>query len=304
MKKYAVNVEEERNSAMKKVRNISILMILSLVLLTMTACGGGSEPETESSSSNDILFKDNVFENDKVKVEITKYEVIQPGDTTYNEYNDVETSDGPVIAFWYSATNKTSEEIDPLGAWFEANFKVIQDNDPNKVNELEVSSMPDSRFLESQTETIKEGGTVECCCGYILDDETTPVTIISENILDGGDYGKQEYDITTKGGGAGSEQANSTDNSSSDETEISADFKATMDSYEEFFDEYVDFMKKYNENPTDTEMLMELSNMMTKEADMLKKLEAMDQSEMTTAEAAYYLEVTARINSKLATVIQ
>ena len=165
---------------MKKVKIISILMILNLLLLTMTACGGGAEPapEAESSSSNEILFKDNVFENDKVKVEITKYEVIQPGDTTYNEYNDVETSDGPVIAFWYNATNKTSEDIDPIGAWLEANFKVIQDNDPNKVNELEVSSLPDFRFLDSQTETIKEGGTVECCCGYILDDETTPVTII------------------------------------------------------------------------------------------------------------------------------
>lgn len=288
---------------MKKLKNISILMILALLMLAMAACGGGTETETESSTSGEILFKDNVFENDKVKVEITKYEVIQPGDTTYNEYNDVETSDGPVIAFWYNATNKTSEEIDPIGAWLEAGFKAIQDNDPNKVNELEVSSLPDSRFLESQTEIIKEGGTVECCCGYILDDETTPVTLISENIIGGGDYGKQDYDITSKGGSSDNEQANSSDSSSSDETEISADFKATMDSYEEFFDEYVDFMKKYQENPTDTTLLTESADMLTKEAELMKELESMDQSQMTTAEAAYYLEVTARINKKLASVL-
>ena len=49
-------------------------------------------------------------------------------------------------------------------------------------------------------------------------------------------------------------------------------------------------------------MLMEMSELMTKEADMLQKMESMDQSEMTTAEAAYYLEVTARIEAKLATV--
>lgn len=87
------------------------------------------------------------------------------------------------------------------------------------------------------------------------------------------------------------------------ETEISADFKATMDSYEEFFDEYVDFMKKYKENPTDTTLLTESADMLTKEAEMMREMESMDQSEMTTAEAAYYLEVTSRIYAKLANVI-
>lgn len=100
-----------------------------------------------------------------------------------------------------------------------------------------------------------------------------------------------------------SEEESTAETTASDETEVSADFKATMDSYEEFFDEYVEFMQRYKENPTDTELLMEMSDMMTKEADMLRKLEAMDQSTMTTAEAAYYLEVTARINQKLASVM-
>ena len=36
---------------------------------------------------------------------------------------------------------------------------------------------------------------------------------------------------------------------------------------------------------------------------MMKELEAMDESEMTTAETAYYLEVMARINEKLASVL-
>ena len=100
-----------------------------------------------------------------------------------------------------------------------------------------------------------------------------------------------------------SEEESTTETETSDESEVSADFKATMDSYEEFFDQYVDFMQRYKENPTDTELLMEMSDMMTKEADILRKLEAMDQSTMTTAEAAYYLEVTARINQKLASVM-
>lgn len=99
------------------------------------------------------------------------------------------------------------------------------------------------------------------------------------------------------------EEEETTEPESPDETEVSADFKATMDSYEEFFDEYVDFMEKYKENPTDTTLLAESADMLTKEAKMLEEFESMDQSEMTTAEAAYYLEVMARINKKLASVL-
>ena len=68
------------------------------------------------------------------------------------------------------------------------------------------------------------------------------------------------------------------------------------------FDEYVEFMNTYDENTTDPELLMKYSELLSKEADMLQKLEAMDESDMTTAEAAYYAEVTARIEAKLATV--
>ena len=85
-------------------------------------------------------------------------EVILPGDTTYNMHNLEEYSQGPVIAFWYNATNKSGEDIDAISAWLEGNFKAVQDNDPNKINELEVSALPDDRFLDSQTETIKKGG--------------------------------------------------------------------------------------------------------------------------------------------------
>ena len=55
--------------------------------------------------------------------------------------------------------------------------------------------------------------------------------------------------------------------------------------------------------PTDTTLLTESADMLTKEAEMMREMESMDQSEMTTAEAAYYLEVMARINQKLASVL-
>ena len=86
--------------------------------------------------------------------------------------------------------------------------------------------------------------------------------------------------------------------------DLDPEFKEMMDSYEAFFDEYIAFMEKYKENPTDMSLLSELSDMLTKEAEMLKEMEGLDQSEMSSAELAYYLEVTGRIYEKLAKVTQ
>ena len=89
-----------------------------------------------------------------------------------------------------------------------------------------------------------------------------------------------------------------------DSGNLDPEFKEMMDAYEEFFDEYIAFMEKYKENPTDMSLLSELSDMLTKEAEMLKEMEGLDQSEMSSAELAYYLEVTGRIYEKLAKVTQ
>ena len=86
--------------------------------------------------------------------------------------------------------------------------------------------------------------------------------------------------------------------------DLDPEFKEMMDSYEAFFDEYIAFMEKYKENPTDMSLLSELSDMLTKEAEMLKEMEGLDQSEMSAAELAYYLEVTGRIYEKLGKVAQ
>ena len=82
--------------------------------------------------------------------------------------------------------------------------------------------------------------------------------------------------------------------------EIRPEFKAAMDSYEAFCDEYCDFMKKYAENPTDLALLAKYADMMTKYSEMNKNFEAWDESEMSEAELKYYLEVLSRVTQKLA----
>lgn len=80
---------------------------------------------------------------------------------------------------------------------------------------------------------------------------------------------------------------------------LSPEFKKTMDDYEAWFDHYCEVIQKYEENPSDLELLSEMTDLLSEETVMLEEMENMDQNEMNAAELAYYLEVTARIEKKL-----
>jgi hypothetical protein len=86
---------------------------------------------------------------------------------------------------------------------------------------------------------------------------------------------------------------------STDSSAIRPEFKQTMDNYEAWFDHYCEVMKAYKENPSDMNLMIEMTNLLSEEATMLDEMEKMDQSEMNAAELAYYIEVTARIEKKL-----
>ena len=78
------------------------------------------------------------------------------------------------------------------------------------------------------------------------------------------------------------------------------EFKEAMDSYEEFFDEYCAFMKKYKDSNNAISLLGDYTNYMTKYVDMTEKMnEWNSDEEMTNEELKYYIEVTGRINQKL-----
>ena len=85
----------------------------------------------------------------------------------------------------------------------------------------------------------------------------------------------------------------------SDANGVSAEFKETMDAYEDFFDEYIAFMKKYQANPSDLSLMVEYASFMSEYASMMSKMSALGNTDMNEAETEYYLEVTNRINKKL-----
>lgn len=77
------------------------------------------------------------------------------------------------------------------------------------------------------------------------------------------------------------------------------EFKEAMDSYEAFYNEYFEFMKEYETNPSDFALLTQYLEFMSKTIEMNEKFEAWDEGEMNDAELKYYLEVHARITKKL-----
>lgn len=80
---------------------------------------------------------------------------------------------------------------------------------------------------------------------------------------------------------------------------IDPNFKAAMDSYEKFFDEYVIFMKAYKESDDASSMANEYTAMMMQYLETMTALEEIDEDALSDEEALYYAEVMLRINQKL-----
>lgn len=97
---------------------------------------------------------------------------------------------------------------------------------------------------------------------------------------------------------ASTESAKNTGTGISD-GELRSDFKEAMDSYENFMNDYAEFMKKYKDNPTDTSLLADYADYMTKYADMVEKFDKWESEDLNDAELAYYIDVQARVSKLL-----
>ena len=80
---------------------------------------------------------------------------------------------------------------------------------------------------------------------------------------------------------------------------VTPEFKRYMDSYEEFFDEYIAFMQSLDEEEEGLGFLLKYAAMMERYAEVMDSLDAVDEEALSTADEIYYLEVLSRINRKL-----
>ncbi|MDT1944369.1 DUF5067 domain-containing protein [Carnobacterium maltaromaticum] len=202
---------------MKKLLGLGLV---GLCALTLVACGGNDNTKNDATSkksesesivqksssekpekpkevagdfvakASDSHFDGTILKGNSYTIKITSHKVIQPGEVG-NEYGEK-----PVIAFWYdtlvSPDYDNATPINASSAWI-MNFKAVQDNDPNKINELNIASLPDDAFLDSQMASIKPGGTVANAVAYELSDTETPVTLIADTF--GTEYGRTEISI-------------------------------------------------------------------------------------------------------------
>ena len=83
---------------------------------------------------------------------------------------------------------------------------------------------------------------------------------------------------------------------------IRPEIKEAIDAYEVFIDEYCAFMKDYD--ATDISKLAEMSQLLTKEAEMAEKFEAIREKDLNDAEMLYYSEVSVRCSQKMLEILQ
>ena len=94
-----------------------------------------------------------------------------------------------------------------------------------------------------------------------------------------------------------SEEESSEEAESVDQTLIRDDIRDAIDSYEAFIDEYCEFLESYDSS--DLTMLAKYAEMLQKEVEMSQKFDALDDQELTEAEALYYSEVSIRCSQKI-----
>ena len=85
---------------------------------------------------------------------------------------------------------------------------------------------------------------------------------------------------------------------------IRPEFREAMESYEAFFDSYIDFMESIDETSLATEEMLKYYQFLQQYEETMNKLDAIDESELTPQEDLLYLETMNRINSKLYNSIQ
>ena len=83
---------------------------------------------------------------------------------------------------------------------------------------------------------------------------------------------------------------------------IRPELRDALAEYEAFFDSYCEFMKKYADSKDAVSMLSDYATFLSRYSEMMDKMDKLGKEEMNQQELAYYLEVTARIQKKLASV--
>lgn len=99
--------------------------------------------------------------------------------------------------------------------------------------------------------------------------------------------------------------AKSSSNNSSNNTTVTTaatgGWRQFLKNYEEFVDDYISFMKKYQANPTDTTLVADYIDMMTKVSEWSENADEIEDELNDSAELAEYTKEYVRITTKMTT---
>lgn len=84
-----------------------------------------------------------------------------------------------------------------------------------------------------------------------------------------------------------------------DQNGIRPEFQKSMEAYEAFFDEYVEFMNAFKQDSTNLSMITKYSEFLAKYEKAMSEMEKIDETKLTDAEDKLFLETQLRINNKL-----
>lgn len=97
----------------------------------------------------------------------------------------------------------------------------------------------------------------------------------------------------------GEAAADSANTSETAADELRPEFKAAMDAYEAFYDEYVDFMVKFKADPTNAALLLEYEDLLIELGKMDASFKEWESNSLNSEEMKYYLDASNRIMKKL-----
>ena len=270
---------------------IAVLMTLML-MLAMTACGGSDDTAAAREDKAGFNHETNAtIEIGGYSFEIPDYYVLNE-ELTRESNTDYRVADGEAVIRFATddETAGTKDEFDSIrDEYVEGIMSGVADD-----------AKADGNDFTCTVDGSPCSGRVELLYNEPM--HTLVAAIFMQQDASSADYLPDFEKVMASAKLVASESAESSAGEESSDTDsglLSPEFKKTMDDYEAWFDHYCEVMKKYQEDSSNIELLSEMTDLLSEETEMLEQMENMDQSQMNSAELAYYIEVTARIEKKL-----